>query len=262
MTNGPILTSRDQAVLSKLFDPESAPNAGVLVDPSLPSDPNIEDDGVSASIKREEVLVIKHVEQGLRDPSSTLEDRHQRLGHAYDRISVLVHAHPNSASLLNNRAQIFRLLYGDSQLIAPKDPTSPNEILARAAIALKDLNEAIRLLSPLNPQSAISPGQCRVLAQAHTQRAAMYHAASKKLALQDQASESIPNMTASIASIGNWKIQDFEEAASRDFFMGGRYGNEVGKALAVHTNPTAKLCGQIVQEAMRREYAPPTPGPG
>ena len=262
MVNDPVLTSNDQTVLSKLFDPESSPNAGVLVDPSLLSDPNIKDVDTLASIKREEVLVIKSVEQALRDSSSSSRDKQQRLGHAYDRISVLIAVHPNSASLLNNRAQIFRLQYGDRQLITPKDTNGSNEIPVLAAVALKDLNEAIRLLTPPNPQSAVSPSQCRVLAQAHTQRAAMYHATSKTLALQDQGPESVPAMTASGASIGNWTMQDFEEAASRDFFMGGRYGNEVGKALAVHTNPTAKLCGQIVQEAMRREYASPTPGLG
>jgi len=47
---------------------------------------------------------------------------------------------------------------------------------------------------------------------------------------------------------------DFEDAASRDFVMGGRYGNEVAKALAVSSNPTAKLCGDMVREAMKREY--------
>lgn len=36
--------------------------------------------------------------------------------------------------------------------------------------------------------------------------------------------------------------------------MGGRYGNEVAKALAVASNPTAKLCGAIVKEAMRKEF--------
>lgn len=36
--------------------------------------------------------------------------------------------------------------------------------------------------------------------------------------------------------------------------MGGRYGNEIAKALAVRANPTAKLCGEMVREAMRKEY--------
>ena len=52
-----------------------------------------------------------------------------------------------------------------------------------------------------------------------------------------------------------WSSIVFEEAASRDFMMAGRYGNEIGKGLAVSTNPTAKLCGEMVKEAMRKEYA-------
>lgn len=54
----------------------------------------------------------------------------------------------------------------------------------------------------------------------------------------------------------SWKKLDFEEAASSDFAVGGRFGNEVAKGLAVSTNPTAKLCGQMVQEAMKKEYGP------
>ena len=53
----------------------------------------------------------------------------------------------------------------------------------------------------------------------------------------------------------HWKAIEFEEHASRDFMLGGRYGNEIAKALAVSANPTAKLCGEMVREAMRKEYA-------
>lgn len=53
-----------------------------------------------------------------------------------------------------------------------------------------------------------------------------------------------------------WQKLDFEEAASRDFALGGRYGNDIAKGLAVSTNPTAKLCGQMVREAMKKEYGP------
>jgi len=52
-----------------------------------------------------------------------------------------------------------------------------------------------------------------------------------------------------------WSVVEFEEAASRDFMMGGRLGNEVAKQMAVVANPTAKLCGDMVREAMRKEYA-------
>lgn len=73
-------------------------------------------------------------------------------------------------------------------------------------------------------------------------------------------------MTAKLFSVGRqdlgerkevqWSKMEFEAAASRDFALGGRYGNEIAKGLAVATNPTAKLCGQIVREAMKKEYGP------
>ena len=85
----------------------------------------------------------------------------------------------------------------------------------------------------------------------------MFHQASKTLAEKGDAGGVISEAElAYFKELGGWQVIDFEEAASRDFFMGGRYGNEIGKALAVHTNPTAKLCGQIVQEAMRKEFMP------
>jgi len=45
----------------------------------------------------------------------------------------------------------------------------------------------------------------------------------------------------------------FEELASADFAIAGRYGNKTARDLAVKTNPYAKLCGQIVREALQRE---------
>ena len=44
-----------------------------------------------------------------------------------------------------------------------------------------------------------------------------------------------------------------EELASRDFGVAGRYGHKTAQSLAVKTNPYAKLCGQIVKEALQRE---------
>ena len=45
----------------------------------------------------------------------------------------------------------------------------------------------------------------------------------------------------------------FEELASRDFSVAGRYGNKTAQQLAIKTNPYAKMCGQIVKEALRQE---------
>ena len=256
MTNRRVLTSNDTAVLSKVFDPESAPNAGTFVDSSLPDDPNVQDHRILTVIAQEEKEVIKGIELTLRDPDLSSPERSRALADAYDRLSALINTYPNSASLRNDRAQLIRLRHGDDILISPVNCSQMPRSYSPAATALSDLDAAICLLSPATPQSAVSPVQGRVLAQAYTQRAALYYAASKQSALRKDNLLSDQTTPPPISSVQGWQVYDFEEAASRDFFLGGRYGNEVGKALAVLTNPTAKLCGQMVQEAIRREFAP------
>jgi hypothetical protein len=46
-----------------------------------------------------------------------------------------------------------------------------------------------------------------------------------------------------------------EEAASGELALGGRYGNETARQLAVKTNPYAKLCGAVVKEALTKEIS-------
>lgn len=116
-----------------------------------------------------------------------------------------------------------------------------------ARTTLSDLDRAIELLTPRKLYSKLSPQTARTLSMAHTQRAAIYHTTSKlfvsnPLSIDPERRES------------KWTELDFAENASRDFAMGGRYGNEIAKGLAVSTNPTAKLCGQMVREAMKKEY--------
>ena len=251
-----MLSSNDHAVLLKLFDPESAPDAGVLIDPSLPSDPNILDPLMYLLIQKEQKLVIQTIESVLHDLEASSSSKHQRLGQAYSHISHLIDTYPDSASLRNNRAQLFRVQYGDNVLAYHVSTDSSSELFTLAATALSDLDEAIRLLSPRMPRSGVSPFQSRVLAQAYTQRGALFHTTAKLLAAYPDKTESSTALMIRVASLRNWDMHEFEAAASRDFYLGGRYGNEIGKGLAVHTNPTAKLCGQMVQEAMRREYTP------
>lgn len=121
---------------------------------------------------------------------------------------------------------------------------------AAASQALSDLDTCISLLSPSKPHAQMSAHAVKTLSSAHTQRAAIYHQTSKDLSRGGELGIQGSRREAS------WTKLDFEEAASSDFAMGGRYGNEIAKGLAVSTNPTAKLCGQMVREAMKREYGP------
>ena len=116
-----------------------------------------------------------------------------------------------------------------------------------AQTVLSDLDQAISLLTPVGRYPRLSPQAARTLSLAHTQRGAIYHMTAKMLAL---GAVSVPDGRRE----AGWTKLEFEENASRDFAMGGRYGNEIAKGLAVSTNPTAKLCGQMVREAMKKEY--------
>ena len=245
------LSKNDSAVLSQLFDPESAPTSGVLIDPSLPPDPVIRNLDLLTAITIKKQEIIREVESVMKE-SPTSQRRANVLSRSIVKLDALITEHPNAASLMNDRAQVFRLQYGDNIIVSTKDNPVTQHTAEHVSKILEQLDKVIQLLKPSTPQSAVSPAQCRTLAQAHTQRGALYHRAAK--ALSSQTEDNCANVM--IESLRAWRAIDFEEAASRDFFMGGRYGNEIGKALAVHTNPTAKLCGQIVQDAMRRELVP------
>ena len=241
------LTSNDDTVLSKIFDPESAPNARLMVDSLLPRDPHTSEETLQ-KIQGQERSIIDTVEKSLGVGGEPDIGRNAKLAEAYSQLSSLIDTFPEAASLRNNRAQLSRMMLGPMLTSDSEDdePTKPS--LPTLLNTVSDLDKAIELCQPPAPSQAISPFQCRILGQAYTQRAALFHSASKD-----------PNLMAKIRKLGkqfsDWDANDFKEAASQDFFMGGRYGNEIGKALAVHTNPTAKLCGQMVQEAMKREMA-------
>lgn len=112
----------------------------------------------------------------------------------------------------------------------------PEEILAA-------LSKAIELASPEVAIAAISPSMANLLSQAYTQRGALLYTLFNK-ASKDESGASVLGMDKDA----------LELAASKDFYEGGRYGNAMGREMAVKTNPYARLCGAIVKEALTREY--------
>ena len=255
------LSTRDINVLEKIKDPESDPSMAVQVDPSLPKDPNILDQEVYNAVaqqEREIILSIQKLEirsSNAKAESAPVTDIIAEYQKCISQLGHLIEAHPKYASAYNNRAQALRQLCGDSMLISV--PQQLPQALLRsvedperrdmARIALSDLDDAIQLLTPATPYSRLSPQTARTLSMAHTQRAAIYHITSKLVTLS-------PLSVDSRRREAEWTELEFAENASRDFAMGGRYGNEIAKGLAVSTNPTAKLCGQMVREAMKKEY--------
>ncbi|KAK3951851.1 hypothetical protein QBC32DRAFT_154299 [Pseudoneurospora amorphoporcata] len=258
------LSTRDLNVLEKIQDPEYDPARMVQVDTSLPKDPNFKDQAVYekvAQLEREIILSIQQLEianaksaaQGVTDVEGTIQGYHN----CVFQLGGLIQEYPEYASVRNNRAQAIRRLVGDSMLISGSQQLPQALVrdiddagrLQMAETALSDLDRAISLLTPTTPQTKVSQNVARTLSNAHTQRAAIYHMTSK---LMESNTLAVPQGRRE----GSWSKLDFEENASRDFAMGGRYGSEIAKALAVSTNPTAKLCGQMVREALKKEYGP------
>ncbi|KAL2066577.1 hypothetical protein VTL71DRAFT_2648 [Oculimacula yallundae] len=260
------LTQHDLSILEKIKDPEAGPSAPLLIDSTLPRDPNITDQETYTRISLTERSIISSIQEielqiaGLKPQTSDEAPLLQYLG-CVKRLDELIEEYPNYASARNNRAQALRRIYGDSLLVTNPTSSASSEnvldplpssdtLLSASTTILTDLSTAISLLTPPTPYSAISPQTGKTLSQAYTQRGALYHLTAKALALKGAELR----IDESRKEAG-WTSVMFEENASRDFMVGGRYGNEIAKALAVAANPTAKLCGDMVREAMRKEYA-------
>ena len=266
------LSRRDINVLEKIGDPESDPSTGVLVDSNLPKDPIITDpDTYERVVQRERDIILAMQQIEVRISASKQSSSSSGAATEYRAcvaaLGQLISDYPRYASARNNRAQALRRLYGDLMLLPGR--TDPEALVPDASAAEKseavatvlgDLDEAIKLLTPRSLFAAISPQAGKTLSMAHTQRAAIYHLTSKALQ-QTQPGDNNSNNKVEVGGgsrrkESGWARIEFEEAASRDFALGGRYGNDIAKGLAVSTNPTAKLCGEIVREAMKKEYGP------
>jgi hypothetical protein len=243
------LSASDAKILNTVFDPESAPEApSIAIDARLPQDPHITDTALLSALRDEELAAIKLIE------GYSGSEKHIIYLQALEILNDIVTRNPLYASAWNNRAQLRRWRYGDRGVLTSASTVPSEEALeAKDAIvaALNDLDTAISLATPPNlKDAAVSPAQGRLLAQAWTQRAAILWGAAKDLGMR--------GMTLNPSSDGDveylhWDRTRFEEEGSRCFFVAGLYGSEVGRAMAVLSNPTAKLCGSIVKEAMRRE---------
>ena len=243
------LSKADSKVLAQVFDPESGPaNIEVVIDPTLPVDRNIRDETLLSRLKSAEREAIQVIETFEKSTNRTEQAKIRTYRKALARLDQIIEENPSYASARNNRAQLRRWRFGDRNMVCQRRSVPDAEKRAAAQATVDDLKQCIALASPGRPQDPVSPSQGRLLAQAYTQLGALYYAASKDLNSTEEAEIVCEDLT-------SWTKDQFEEEASRLFYLGGLYGNEVAKALAVHTNPHAKLCGSIVKEAMRKELA-------
>ncbi|KAH8593251.1 hypothetical protein B0O99DRAFT_627584 [Bisporella sp. PMI_857] len=257
------LTRHDVSILAKIKDPEAnvAPSY-VKADSSLPPDPNLSKDEYQDA-KELEANALKKLMK--RDSFGfPLEPSTQDLLDLLDDLEVLVERHPNYSSARNNRVQAIRTIYGDDLLVKLSQESKQINSLDNiglqdrrlkdaATLALQDLTTAINLLS-VSPEIPISTRSAQTLANLHTQKATIYNTTSKLL--------NRPNSKLRITVLEKSKdgrelelrgSNEFEDQAHRNFSLGAWYGNELAEKMVPVTNPMAKLCGEIVSNAMKKE---------
>ena len=245
-----VLSQHDTQILNQLLSPGLVPPLTNVIDLSRPGPP------ADLLALEASILAPLNVER----PSESM------LRTAIDILSALIAKHPDYASAYNNRAQAMRLLLGDDLRV--------NEGV------WTDLSTAIALVggpekeSTLNrAQAQVSKHEASVLSKAYTQRAWLLwklakvspakvlpstsapKEGSRKEAAEDdlfaKKSSSSSKQSKLPAQLHGLSREELEEMASRDFAMGGMYGDEGARAMAVRTSPYAKLCGQMVKEAMK-----------
>lgn len=273
----PILTKHDTQILHQLLSPGLAPVPPItnLIDPGLPPP--------ASSLLALEASILA--------PLNTACPSASTLRTAIDALSALIIQHPNHASAYNNRAQATRLLLGDDLRVNEAVWTDLGTAIAllggtKASSSSSSSNlETSSTSQVVVVVVVVSKHNASVLSKAYTQRAWMLWKLAKSSPAKGTTEDSTnspffaeqrdfdfpkadsedniitPSSKSSFTEQQNLPAQlrglsrnDLEELASRDFTMGGRYGDESARGMAVRTSPYAKLCGQIVQEAMKGDF--------
>lgn len=229
------LSYNDASVLAHIADPESAASSSsqIRLDASLPSYASL-----YPALLQTQIHAIRCVQAN-------------DFATALSILETLIDENPRYAPAYNDRAQILRILNE-----ALKGGEGMDNLLLSSSLwkAYTDLSTVVRLVSPATPSTAISPKSAKLLEGACVQRASLLHATSKYISkLPAGLEELVDKLPADLKSLGT-DVSSWEEAASRDFFKAGMLGNEGARKMAAITNPTAKLCGAIVKEAMRKEF--------
>lgn len=226
MSSATVLSYNDRAVLGALFDPEASLSAReTTINQSTEQLPK---HTLAWQKTEQEAILLLNTER----PSEQL------IRDAIGKLTNIINHNPGYASAYANRAQAYRLL---------SDASSNTDILLSI---LADLETAIDKASPASPSAQVSEQNGRVLSQAYTHRGYLFfRAATSSQHWNELVSLKLPSLC------GVTEPSQFEEMANRDFGIAGAYGSEIARQLAVKTNPYARLCGQIVKEALQREIA-------
>lgn len=225
------LSPNDRLVLSRVFESHPAGSLSKsLVDPELPT-------ATGSNLSLTVLEKLQSQEYSIITTCSGSYVSAESLKQAVDQLTVLIRSHPTYSSAYNNRAQVLRLLYGDN--------LCSEEV--KTATVWSDLCTAIRLELPEQPDRKVCEFQARVLRSGYAQRGYLTWKAAKRVNNGSENAKYLPEEL-------KWLTQsEMEDRARTDFELAGRYGDQEAMKMAVSANPYARLCGNIVQEAMKAE---------
>ncbi|KAK2761785.1 hypothetical protein FQN54_001613 [Arachnomyces sp. PD_36] len=240
MASATSLSSKDSAVFTALFDAESSPSSGIKIDSSLPYLPHVSESELPG-LKELELAAIRPLQPAENEGENTTP-RRETIEKSIEDLSAIITDHPTYAPAYANRAQALRMLIDNNGGLFDHCNTT------NATLLFSDLGQTISLATPNSPAAALSERQAQILADAHTHRGYLLYKAAKLVS-----TSSLEQLQGGPEKLRDLDKDQLEEMASRDFSLGGRYGNKIAQQMAVQTNPYAKMCGAIVKEAMRKE---------
>ena len=225
------LSSRDNLVLQSLFDPEASSTPAADKSPAATSLPHFKEHIFST---------IEKCEHNILQPLANEQHSKSVVESVIQGLSQLIDEFPQYASAYINRAQASRLLIDVDDLFS-------SDHASGSARIFDDLGRGIELATPLDASGSASAHQSKVLATAYTHRGFLL----LKVANMVKNGRTVYG----VSSLTTLKAANIEEIASEDIARGGRYGDALGKQMAVRTNPYAKMCGAIVKDALQQEIA-------
>lgn len=226
------LSPNDRLVLSRVFESHPAGSLSKsLVDPELPTTSR-------ANISLNLLEKLRSHEHSIIVTCGGSFVSEESLKQAIDQLTVLIRAHPTYSSAYNNRAQALRLLYGDNLYSDEVNNTT----------LWSDLCTAISLELPEQPDRKVCEFQARILRAGYAQRGYLTWKAAKGAKNGSENAKYLPEELKGLTQ------GEMEDRARADFELAGRYGDQEAMKMAVSANPYARLCGNIVQEAMKVEF--------
>lgn len=219
------LSRNDSKVLHAIFDSEGSPSSATHISTTAFS---------LVGVPEEEYLQLHKKQSKALATINVPSPNADAVRGVISTLTGILDEQPLFAPAYANRAQATRLLINDEEIFKADG-------VARLESIVEDLERAIEQASPTSPNETLSPIRAHTLATSYTHLAYLLLLASRT---------ENPEFPAKLKPTPGKSAEDM---ASEMFRLGGLYGNRIAQEMAVKTNPYARLCGEMVKEALKED---------